>query len=72
MSKHYFDNTDEIDITDMVEIHQFLDSFFMSRIGIRMLIGQHLEIQKEGANVDNHVVSRETKGNFESLTGFRV
>ncbi|PRP78770.1 pyruvate dehydrogenase kinase-like protein [Planoprotostelium fungivorum] len=55
MSKHYFDNTDEIDLTDMVEIHQFLDSFFMSRIGIRMLIGQHLEIQKEGANVNNHV-----------------
>lgn len=25
---------------DLVEIHQFLDRFYMSRIGIRMLIGQ--------------------------------
>ena len=24
---------------DLVEIHQFLDRFYMSRIGIRMLIG---------------------------------
>ncbi|KAK2646731.1 hypothetical protein Ddye_021926 [Dipteronia dyeriana] len=26
------------------EIHQFLDRFYMSRIGIRMLIGQHVEL----------------------------
>ncbi|GAV88882.1 LOW QUALITY PROTEIN: HATPase_c domain-containing protein/BCDHK_Adom3 domain-containing protein, partial [Cephalotus follicularis] len=26
------------------EIHQFLDRFYMSRLGIRMLIGQHVEL----------------------------
>ena len=26
------------------EIHQFLDRFYMSRIGIRMLIGQHISL----------------------------
>ncbi|XP_061346681.1 pyruvate dehydrogenase (acetyl-transferring) kinase, mitochondrial [Gastrolobium bilobum] len=29
---------------DLVEIHQFLDRFYLSRIGIRMLIGQHVEL----------------------------
>ncbi|XP_021889533.1 pyruvate dehydrogenase (acetyl-transferring) kinase, mitochondrial isoform X2 [Carica papaya] len=29
---------------DLHEIHQFLDRFYMSRIGIRMLIGQHVEL----------------------------
>ncbi|KAK7362041.1 hypothetical protein VNO77_04139 [Canavalia gladiata] len=29
---------------DFDEIHQFLDRFYMSRIGIRMLIGQHFEL----------------------------
>ncbi|KAK6913612.1 Branched-chain alpha-ketoacid dehydrogenase kinase/Pyruvate dehydrogenase kinase, N-terminal [Dillenia turbinata] len=29
---------------DMPEIHQFLDRFYMSRIGIRMLIGQHVAL----------------------------
>jgi pyruvate dehydrogenase kinase 2/3/4 len=29
-------------MNDMPEIHQFLDGFYMSRIGIRMLIGQHV------------------------------
>lgn len=27
--------------TDLEEIHEFLDRFYMSRIGIRMLIGQY-------------------------------
>ncbi|KAH7373243.1 hypothetical protein KP509_17G046100 [Ceratopteris richardii] len=27
---------------DVPEVHQFMDRFFMSRIGIRMLIGQHV------------------------------
>ena len=30
-----------VHLNDMPEIHQFLDTFYMSRIGIRMLIGQH-------------------------------
>ncbi|KAM7278595.1 hypothetical protein ACFE04_005729 [Oxalis oulophora] len=29
---------------DLVEIHQFLDRFYLSRIGLRMLIGQHVEL----------------------------
>ncbi|KAL6008831.1 hypothetical protein ACLOJK_022057 [Asimina triloba] len=29
---------------ELVEIHQFLDRFYMSRIGIRMLIGQHVAL----------------------------
>ncbi|CAH9114899.1 unnamed protein product [Cuscuta epithymum] len=29
---------------DLNEIHQFLDRFYMSRIGIRMLIGQHVAL----------------------------
>ncbi|CAL5418636.1 unnamed protein product [Camellia sinensis] len=32
----------KIDYQDLDEIHQFLDRFYMSRIGIRMLIGQHV------------------------------
>ncbi|GAQ87906.1 pyruvate dehydrogenase kinase [Klebsormidium nitens] len=32
---------------DLPDIHQFLDRFFMSRIGIRMLIGQHIELHKK-------------------------
>ncbi|KAE8733181.1 dehydrogenase kinase [Hibiscus syriacus] len=31
---------------DLDEIHQFLDRFYMSRIGICMLIGQHVELHK--------------------------
>ncbi|KAK9147137.1 hypothetical protein Sjap_007040 [Stephania japonica] len=30
--------------TNLDEIHQFLDRFYMSRIGIRMLIGQHVAL----------------------------
>lgn len=28
-------------LTEMPEIHQFLDGFYLSRIGIRILIGKH-------------------------------
>lgn len=31
---------------DLDEIHQFLDRFYMSRIGIRMLIGQHVALHE--------------------------
>ncbi|KAI8010358.1 hypothetical protein LOK49_LG06G02759 [Camellia lanceoleosa] len=34
----------KIDYRDLDEIHQFLDRFYMSRIGIRMLIGQHVAL----------------------------
>ncbi|KAM0954577.1 putative [Pyruvate dehydrogenase (acetyl-transferring)] kinase [Dioscorea sansibarensis] len=30
--------------TDLEEIHEFLDRFYMTRIGIRMLIGQHVAL----------------------------
>ncbi|KAJ4836007.1 hypothetical protein Tsubulata_033308 [Turnera subulata] len=39
---------------DLVEIHQFLDRFYMSRIGIRMLIGQHVELHNP--NPPPHIV----------------
>lgn len=32
------------DLRQLPEIHQFLDGFYMSRIGIRMLIGQHVSL----------------------------
>ena len=32
------------DLSDLVELHAFLDRFFISRIGIRVLIGHYLEI----------------------------
>ncbi|RDX91199.1 [Pyruvate dehydrogenase (acetyl-transferring)] kinase, mitochondrial [Mucuna pruriens] len=44
----------KIDYEDLDEIHQFLDRFYMSRIGIRMLIGQHLELHNP--NPQPHVV----------------
>ena len=31
-------------IAHLPEIHQFLDGFYMSRIGMRMLIGQHVAL----------------------------
>lgn len=31
---------------NLMEIHQFLDRFYMSRIGIRMLIGQHVALHE--------------------------
>ncbi|KAB2009999.1 hypothetical protein ERO13_D10G183100v2 [Gossypium hirsutum] len=39
---------------DLDEIHQFLDRFYLSRIGIRMLIGQHVKLHKP--NPSPHVV----------------
>jgi Mitochondrial branched-chain alpha-ketoacid dehydrogenase kinase len=33
-------------LSEFPEIHQFLDGFYLSRIGIRMLIGQHIELHK--------------------------
>jgi pyruvate dehydrogenase kinase 2/3/4 len=33
-------------IAHLPEIHQFLDGFYMSRIGIRMLIGQHVALHE--------------------------
>ena len=32
---------------DVTQIHTFLDKFYMSRIGIRILIGQYLELRRE-------------------------
>jgi pyruvate dehydrogenase kinase 2/3/4 len=36
-------------MNDMPEIHQFLDGFYMSRIGIRMLMGQHVALEEAAA-----------------------
>ena len=38
------DATGGADLRSLPEIHQFLDGFYMSRIGIRMLIGQHVAL----------------------------
>lgn len=35
-----------VGINDLPDIHQFLDGFYMSRIGIRMLIGQHIALKE--------------------------
>ncbi|KAI7845283.1 hypothetical protein COHA_001126 [Chlorella ohadii] len=35
-----------IGIDDLPDIHQFLDNFYLSRIGIRMLIGQHIALHE--------------------------
>nr|GEW42253.1 pyruvate dehydrogenase (acetyl-transferring) kinase, mitochondrial [Tanacetum cinerariifolium]GEW43333.1 pyruvate dehydrogenase (acetyl-transferring) kinase, mitochondrial [Tanacetum cinerariifolium] len=34
----------KLDYEDFDEVHRFLDRFYMSRIGIRMLIGQHVAV----------------------------
>ena len=34
----------EVGLTELPDIHQFLDGFYMSRIGIRFLIGQHISL----------------------------
>ncbi|KAI3707719.1 hypothetical protein L6452_26348 [Arctium lappa] len=36
----------KLDYQDLDDIHQFLDRFYMSRIGIRMLIGQHVALHE--------------------------
>jgi len=35
-------------LNDLPEIHKFLDGFYMSRIGIRMLLGQHVALHEPG------------------------
>eukprot|EP01018_Ginkgo_biloba_P014140 Gb_36900 [translate_table: standard] len=36
----------KIGLNDLPEVHQFLDRFYMSRIGVRMLIGQHVALHE--------------------------
>ncbi|MCO5603038.1 hypothetical protein L7F22_057181 [Adiantum nelumboides] len=36
----------KVGLNELPEIHQFLDRFYMSRIGIRMLIGQHVALHR--------------------------
>jgi len=33
-------------LSELPEIHQFLDGFYMSRIGVRILIGQHIALHE--------------------------
>lgn len=44
--------------SNLPEIHMFLDGFYMSRIGLRMLIGQHVALHKA------HVTSASAPSNF--------
>lgn len=41
-----------VDMTNFVDLHQSLDNFYINRIGMRMLIGQHLELLKTYLNKD--------------------
>jgi Mitochondrial branched-chain alpha-ketoacid dehydrogenase kinase len=36
-----------VSLAELPEIHSFLDGFYLSRIGIRMLIGQHVSLHEE-------------------------
>lgn len=40
-------------LLEMPEIHQFLDGFYLSRIGIRILIGQHIALHEPPK--ENHI-----------------
>ncbi|KAG2430960.1 hypothetical protein HXX76_009926 [Chlamydomonas incerta] len=40
-------------LTELPEIHQFLDGFYLSRIGIRILIGQHIALHEPSK--PNHI-----------------
>ncbi|XP_076941995.1 pyruvate dehydrogenase (acetyl-transferring) kinase, mitochondrial-like [Bidens hawaiensis] len=42
----------KLDYKDLDDIHQFLDRFYMSRIGIRMLIGQHVAMHEPNPQPD--------------------
>ncbi|CAI5536850.1 unnamed protein product [Closterium sp. Naga37s-1] len=43
------------------EVHQFLDRFFLSRIGIRMLIGQQIALHKTGPGRESMIGLIDTK-----------
>ena len=45
--KLYQEHEGKFEFGDLTQIHEFLDKFYMSRIGIRILIGQYLEIRQE-------------------------
>ena len=47
-------------LTELPEIHQFLDGFYMSRIGIRILIGQHIALHEPQQKDHIGMVSRYT------------
>ncbi|OQS04570.1 pyruvate dehydrogenase kinase [Thraustotheca clavata] len=36
-----------ISMADMIDLHSFLDGFYLSRIGIRMLMGQHIALRQK-------------------------
>jgi len=46
---------DDHDISDYMDLHEHLNSFYTSRIGIRLLVGHHLEITKEQKKKDIQV-----------------
>ncbi|GAB4821465.1 hypothetical protein N2152v2_008511 [Parachlorella kessleri] len=50
-----------IGLNDLPDIHQFLDGFYLSRIGIRMLIGQHIALHEPQR--ENHIGLIDTRCN---------
>jgi len=47
-------------LTEMPEIHQFLDGFYLSRIGIRILIGGLTHLQQQTCDLASPIKVIET------------
>jgi pyruvate dehydrogenase kinase 2/3/4 len=45
--KLVIEHGENFEFGDVTQIHRFLDKFYMSRIGIRILIGQYVELHRE-------------------------
>jgi pyruvate dehydrogenase kinase 2/3/4 len=47
-----FKSINLVDLSSYIDLHKALDNFYINRIGMRMLIGQHLELLKTYLNPD--------------------
>jgi len=52
--------SNEVGLVELPDIHQFLDGFYMSRIGIRFLIGQHISLH-DPSKPDHYIGMIDTK-----------
>ncbi|KAL0481549.1 pyruvate dehydrogenase (acetyl-transferring) kinase, mitochondrial [Acrasis kona] len=63
--------SNNFDLATYVDVHQNLDNFYQYRIGMRMLIGQHLELHDQINNpVENYVglISKQTSPSKVALS----